>query len=73
MIKDRVVCQSFLVFKKDGDCDPDSLYKRTRLLEMPLFSLVPSCLVKFEQSRRKDARTSREAYLMPPQTSFYKT
>ena len=38
---------------------------------MPLFSLVPSFLVKFEQTSIKDARSSREAYLMPPQTSFF--
>jgi hypothetical protein len=42
---------------------------------MPLFSPVPLSyklrLNKVEQTGRKDARTSREAYLMPPQTSVY--
>ena len=28
--------------------------------------------IKVEQAGRKDARASQEAYLMPPQTSFYK-
>jgi hypothetical protein len=39
---------------------------------MALFSLVPPSLIKFEQTSRKDARASQKAYLMPPQTSFYK-
>jgi hypothetical protein len=37
-----------------------------------LFSPVPLSSVKVEQTGGKDARTSQEAYLMPPQTSFYK-
>jgi hypothetical protein len=39
---------------------------------MPLFSPVSPPLIKVEQTGRKDARASQEAFLMPPQTSVHK-
>jgi len=41
-------------------------------LESRCFPRCRYLLIKVEQTRRKDARASQEAYLMPPKTLAYK-
>jgi hypothetical protein len=58
------------VVKRQGHKKPGVNKKAS--LESRCFPWCRFPLGKIEQTRRKDARASQEAYLMPPETSVFK-